>query len=1058
MNSPQVERFQPNAHSRRSRLRRALVSGLAYGLGLLLGNVVVWLIGTNISLQFLAIRAGFPELIAGILVMVVIADIGGAIGGFLGGWTLPDVGRPKGRWGNAWRSAVSLGLSYGGLLFMVGSVISLISFYDVFETPIHKFALLLLIVGAVFGSVAGLLLGLLTVGWRRTPRVALAGAAGFGLGGIGLGVGLHAFLMSVPVGVLAGGQLGYLLLGLFALGAGGGAVLGFVYSHLAQEPEKPPAAHSRLRVLVAYAVLAVIVVLLVAAISPFLQRLATVFTARSAELSAVIASDTVGTHWLDVVPVAGVVSSEVPGAGPEIAVSASDQVALVWSSASSGGQADVHLLPGTWDGEAQTTGQAPASCAPGSDATSMPLPAIAVNGDDVIMAVWPGETGGLVYSTWQASVGSPLSPEGCVPAEDSPLPGEQRLAGAPDGSFALVFNSNTGSAGEIRTIQHAEGEWTESSRQIGAGRLPEVYLDSRGTLHAAWCGTDDRVDYWLDGEESASFDSRCMSRPGLAMDTEGWMHVAWYGDGVENGPGNTVPGDVIFESIEANSGWSVPAIVARPDQPAQPALAAGPDGVLHMAWTEGQRGQEAVTYAAQVQYDCEAYPLDGITRAIRDVAQRTKYQPPGDTVPYCQNRFDRLFFVPNPDPTFSDQPPTPNGGFDGLAELVGTAKYEVLFSTMEYDDDQKNDGPGNVLAEAIAGLYHQLEENPDRYPRGLTVRVLLGNVPQFATLELNSQLWHVLDDLRGAGIPEMRNDELGWRLEVANYEGAWPHSHAKMLVVDGKVVAVVGFNMEYHHLPKDHRSGLGKGTVDAGIQVTGPVAQDARQAFDELWDGATQRYCRDFHPPYRVWQLTCRDWTGVSDHVPEVMRYYLPGGDTTAISMFRNERYDEADQEIAQALGSAQESLAVLQVMFAMPMICNLNSFYEVCSFDQALPYLTNIVEAAERGARVRLLVNMKPVKGIENRVAVDILVRELERRGLTDRVEIRYFEGPVHAKNALVDDEFLIVGSQNYHYSAYGPGVGLAEYSLGVNDPAAIEAYRRMFDHYWEAARQSEG
>ena len=62
----------------------------------------------------------------------------------------------------------------------------------------------------------------------------------------------------------------------------------------------------------------------------------------------------------------------------------------------------------------------------------------------------------------------------------------------------------------------------------------------------------------------------------------------------------------------------------------------------------------------------------------------------------------------------------------------------------------------------------------------------------------------------------------------------------------------------------------------------------------------------------------------------------------------------------------------------------------------------------------------------------------------------MRFFDDLLHAKNALVDGEFLIIGSQNLHHSAFGTGGGLAEYSLGTSDPEAIEQFKRMFEHYW--------
>ena len=69
------------------------------------------------------------------------------------------------------------------------------------------------------------------------------------------------------------------------------------------------------------------------------------------------------------------------------------------------------------------------------------------------------------------------------------------------------------------------------------------------------------------------------------------------------------------------------------------------------------------------------------------------------------------------------------------------------------------------------------------------------------------------------------------------------------------------------------------------------------------------------------------------------------------------------------------------------------------------------------------------------------------------DEVYVRPFPGPVHAKDTLIDDQFLIVGSHNFHWSAFGTGQGLAEYSLGVADPQAISDFERFFEYHWERA-----
>ncbi len=151
-------------------------------------------------------------------------------------------------------------------------------------------------------------------------------------------------------------------------------------------------------------------------------------------------------------------------------------------------------------------------------------------------------------------------------------------------------------------------------------------------------------------------------------------------------------------------------------------------------------------------------------------------------------------------------------------------------------------------------------------------------------------------------------------------------------------------------------------------------------------------------------------------------------------------------------LASAQESIDLLHVSFTFPLLCNLNHFYDLCTFDQAPRYIVELLNAIEEsGVEARVLVGVLPFQGIENTVAVDLLRREVEKRGLGDQIEFRFFDGLVHAKTALIDDEFLIVGSQNFHYSAFGENDGLTEYSLGVADPQAIDDFKRLFEYHWE-------
>jgi len=94
---------------------------------------------------------------------------------------------------------------------------------------------------------------------------------------------------------------------------------------------------------------------------------------------------------------------------------------------------------------------------------------------------------------------------------------------------------------------------------------------------------------------------------------------------------------------------------------------------------------------------------------------------------------------------------------------------------------------------------------------------------------------------------------------------------------------------------------------------------------------------------------------------------------------------------------------------------------------------------------------------GIENNIAIDVLEEELAARGLSDKVEIRYFEQDMHIKSALIDREFLVVGNQNFHYSAWGGDGTLAEYDLSTEAAEAILNYEQFFEYYWDRATQRE-
>jgi phosphatidylserine/phosphatidylglycerophosphate/cardiolipin synthase-like enzyme len=388
--------------------------------------------------------------------------------------------------------------------------------------------------------------------------------------------------------------------------------------------------------------------------------------------------------------------------------------------------------------------------------------------------------------------------------------------------------------------------------------------------------------------------------------------------------------------------------------------------------------------------------------------------------------------------------------------LIEEAQYEALFNVMQYVETKTKPSPGSILSESVGKLYQQVKANPQVYPRGMTVRILLGNYPVFADFTWGSQIIEVIKDLKTVGVEKMVDPEIGWRVEVANYPGVYPHSHNKMFIIDGKLAGSLGFNYNYIHFTKDHPSGEGDDLFDLGMSVIGPVAQDAITHYDDMWNGADQIHCEDLTLPDGQWQDTCQEVKATNDHVPEVLRAYLPpDGDTNAFSLYRSQEFSEADDFIEASLAASTESIELITTNFSMELYCIIHLLAPgFCTIDDSMPYIDAILEAVEKNqTHVRVIMENANSNGLENRVTAMVLYPELVRLGLDHLVELRFFNGRLHAKSGLIDDSLLIIGSQNYQYSAWGQGGGLGENDMSTTDPDAIAEYKALFEAKWEEA-----
>jgi len=104
--------------------------------------------------------------------------------------------------------------------------------------------------------------------------------------------------------------------------------------------------------------------------------------------------------------------------------------------------------------------------------------------------------------------------------------------------------------------------------------------------------------------------------------------------------------------------------------------------------------------------------------------------------------------------------------------------------------------------------------------------------------------------------------------------------------------------------------------------MTGPVAQATQLSFDDLWYGANRINCPDYGSDSPLWWITCERNFATTDHVPEVLKYFLADADSNAFAMHRTVKFEESDATLTRTIENAKESLDVLQVNFTLELIC----------------------------------------------------------------------------------------------------------------------------------------
>ena len=433
---------------------------------------------------------------------------------------------------------------------------------------------------------------------------------------------------------------------------------------------------------------------------------------------------------------------------------------------------------------------------------------------------------------------------------------------------------------------------------------------------------------------------------------------------------------------------------------------------------------------------------------------------------FCRNQVNNFIVLPG------STSPVHQEAFVEYAEAIENAKSDVSFTTMLWDRafDEFNvynetsagslalvgDDPDPVTnPNGLLKLYQDVTNNPNDYPYGMNIRILLGvkyNRGESSDIDYRE---HVLEILKEQNIPlheSLPNGE--WIIQVARYQyGAFPnfiHSHVKLLVIDGVEAIVGGYNVNNWYAGGVH---------DMGVHVSGPVAFESLEIFDSLWEDA-----RGLCDPYEFvsWvsitniRNDCDEYdvsiASLHHEPPAWATYSFPSDDAYVFPLTSGANLSyEGDEATTAAIENASASIDIIQQRVTRSTVGSLlgqpGDGFEPLPPIQAL---INVIQAnTDPNFKVRVLAGYS----YSNVIGVQDLIHRLEDidPDLVSYLETRFF-APMHTKTLAIDGEFLIVGSQNWDWSWDS---GINELGFGItNSPGILNEFDTAFDAYWAVAK----
>lgn len=315
--------------------------------------------------------------------------------------------------------------------------------------------------------------------------------------------------------------------------------------------------------------------------------------------------------------------------------------------------------------------------------------------------------------------------------------------------------------------------------------------------------------------------------------------------------------------------------------------------------------------------------------------------------------------------------------FPALIEAVGGAAHEIWLATYIFHDDAAAEAIALSLAEAAR--------------RGVRVRVVVDGFGSHQALT-RLQAWLVPE---GVELAVFRPLTRWWNWLQP---GQLRRLHQKLCVVDGSVAFVGGVNLI------DDRHDLRHGwtdepRLDFAVRLSGPVVVPVAQTLRSVWTRASLGH----------------DWRG------ELLQVVRSAEPVRALrDLARRLRVPVPRQSVAAAVVPVRVAFVVRDNLRQRRAIeRSLVEAFRHASrrIEVVTPYFypgrglrRALVQAARRGVRVRLLLQGK----LDYQLA-GLAARVLYGEMLAAGIEVHeYTPAFLHAKMALVDDDWVTVGSSN--------------------------------------------